>query len=194
MKYHFSVLLMLINFCIFATQAPEKAALCAACHGPNGISSNPQWPNIAGQHAKYIIKQLQDIKQGSARKAPTMVGIVAMLNAEDIASLSAYFAKQPLAKGKTPTEYAARGEKIYKTGDSDKNITACIACHGPKGDGNDAAGFPVVSGQNAPYTIEQLLAFKNKIRINDLNHIMQDICSHMSEEDIKAVAYYMQGL
>jgi cytochrome c553 len=172
----------------------NKAQVCAACHGPKGVSSNPAWPNIAGQNEKYFIKQLQDLKNGTQRNAPTMSAMIASLSQQDIDDLAAHYAKMPLAQGSTPKKFVQRGEQLYRGGDFNKHITACIACHGPKGTGNAQAGFPVLSGQHALYTLMQLHAFKEGKRSNDLNHIMQDICSRMSDEDMEAVAHYIEGL
>lgn len=184
---------------IFAQENPQeagqnKSTVCTACHGPQGISTNPEWPNLAGQHEKYFVKQLKDIKEGKSRSAPTMTAIVANLNEQDIDDLAAYYAKMPVAEGSTPEKYLKRGEQLYRGGDLNKHIAACIACHGPKGSGNAQAGFPLLSGQHAAYTIMQLQAFKDGKRTNDLNQIMQDISSKMSPEDMEAVAYYIQGL
>ncbi|MDP3559338.1 MAG: cytochrome c [Legionellaceae bacterium] len=87
-----------------------------------------------------------------------------------------------------------RGQQIYHMGDAKKKITACIACHSPTGSGNARAGFPRLSGQHAEYTIHQLEAFKLKRRSNDVNGVMRDITRHMSPEDIRAVALYIQSL
>jgi cytochrome c553 len=177
-----------------ATTAPAKATLCVACHGQQGNSTNPQWPNIAGQHSAYLNKQLHDFKVGKTRNAATMAAIVATLTDEDMLELSDFYAKQPLAQGSMPAKYLKRGEALYRGGDLDKHISACIACHGPRGTGNGQAGFPVLSGQHAPYTIQQLQAFKDKTRTNDLNEIMRDISIRMDKDDMEAVAYYIQGL
>lgn len=186
--------LIVLHAATKAVPMPEKASMCVACHGPMGNSSNPQWPNIAGQHALYLLKQLHNFKELKGRNAPTMTAIVATLSNEDMVNLANYYAEQPLAKGSVPKQYLSRGESLYRGGDFDKHITACIACHGPKGTGNEEAGFPVLSGQHALYTIEQLQAFKNKKRSNDINGIMQDISKRMDDDDMKAVAYYIQGL
>lgn len=175
-------------------QVPNKAKECIACHGQEGNSTNPLWPNIAGQHASYLQKQLLDFKQGTKRNTPLMTAIVAGLSNEDIDQLSQYYATLPLATNTVPSQYLKRGEQLYRGGDFTKRITACIACHGPKGEGNAQAKFPLLSGQHAPYTIAQLQAFKNKTRQNDLNTIMHDISARMDEEDMTAVAYYIQGL
>ena len=177
-----------------ANRVPDKTALCTACHGPNGNSTNPEWPNIAGQHSPYINKQLHDYKKGTTRNAPAMTAIVSTLSDKDISELANYYSKLPVMEGKVPEKYLQRGEQLYRGGDLDKNISACIACHGPKGTGNAEAGFPLLTGQHAPYTILQLEAFKNKTRKNDLNGIMQDISARMDSDDMKAVAYYIQGL
>ncbi|WED42723.1 c-type cytochrome [Legionella cardiaca] len=195
------IVFALVVFCTFTSNAAEqsntqagKTATCVACHGPQGVSVNPIWPNLAGQHASYTLKQLQDFKKGTTRNAPAMTGIVAVLNEADMAELAAFYAKQPLPEGVTPEKYLKRGEQLYRGGDFKKHITACIACHGPKGTGNGQAGFPVLSGQHAAYTIQQLQAFKDNKRSNDLNSIMRDISAHMDQQDMEAVAYYIQGL
>lgn len=183
---------------IYARDTPaneqNKAQVCAACHGQQGISTNPEWPNLAGQNEKYFIKQLNDLKLGTERNAPTMAAMIAALTPQDISDLAAYYSKLPVAQGSTPEKYLVRGEQLYRGGDFSKHITACIACHGPKGTGNAQAGFPVLSGQHAAYTLVQLQAFKDGKRKNDLHHIMQDICGRMDTEDMEAVAHYIAGL
>lgn len=197
MKKAAYVLILFFPLAVWAQVSPEpianKAQVCAACHGPMGVATMPAWPNLAGQHAAYLVKQIQDINQGT-RKAPTMSAVIANLSPKEIQDLAAYYAKMPLASGVTPKKYLKRGEQLYRGGDFKKHITACIACHGPKGTGNAQAGFPVLSGQHAEYTQHQLQAFKDGQRTNDLNHIMRDISSRMSAEDMAAVAHYIEGL
>ncbi len=187
--------------CTFAMHAAgvyqsgqEKSTVCATCHGPTGVSVNPIWPNLSGQHATYLAKQLADFKQKKGRADPTMAPMVTHLSEQDMADLAIFYAKQPLPEGATPKKYLSRGEQLYRGGDVDKHITACIACHGPKGRGNAQAGFPSLSGQYAAYTILQLQAFKDNKRSNDLNSIMRDISARMSTEDMTAVANYVAGL
>ncbi|EHL31893.1 c-type cytochrome [Legionella drancourtii] len=176
------------------TLVANTAMVCTACHGQEGNSTNPDWPNLAGQHPKYFVKQLKDMKNSNVRDAPTMKALAATLSEQDMDDLATYYAKMPLAQGRTPKEFLRRGELLYRGGDFSKRITACIACHGPKGTGNAQAGFPLLSGQHAAYTVLQLLAFKDGKRKNDLNHIMQDISSRMSQDDMEAVAHYIEGL
>ncbi|MDP3267528.1 MAG: c-type cytochrome [Legionella sp.] len=199
MKKLVLTIILVFPLALCAEEAPipaeqNKTLVCAACHGAQGNSANPQWPNIAGQHAKYLLKQLKDIKEDKVRHVPTMLAVVANLTEKDMSDLSEYYAKMPLAQGTTPKKYVQRGEQLYRGGDYSKHITACIACHGPKGMGNGQAGFPVLSGQHAEYTVMQLQAFKEKKRSNDLNEIMRDISGRMSQEDMEAVSHYIEGL
>ncbi|RUR20738.1 cytochrome c4 [Legionella sp. km535] len=191
-------LILCFPLVIHAQENPSKgqdlAQVCAACHGQQGISPSPEWPNLAGQHQQYLVKQLKDMKEGKVRIAPTMTAMIAHLNEQDMNDLASFYAKMPLAEGFTPKKYLRRGEQLYRGGDFNKHITACIACHGPKGTGNAQAGFPVLSGQKAQYTVMQLQAFKDGKRTNDLNHIMQDISGRMTQDDMEAVAHYIEGL
>lgn len=77
----------------------KAAEVCAACHGPDGNSPAPAFPRIAGQHATYLEKTLNEYKSG-ARKDPVMAGMAAALSKEDIENLAAYFASQPGLKTK----------------------------------------------------------------------------------------------
>ena len=172
----------------------EKSTVCAACHGPKGVSVNPAWPSLAGQHAAYLVKQLHDFKNTQSRDAPTMAPLVTNLSDQDMRDLAFFYASQPLPEGITPPKYLKRGEQLYRGGDFSKHITACIACHGPAGKGNAQANFPALSGQQAIYTAQQLQAFKDHKRNNDLNSIMRDISSRMSSDDMQAVANYVAGL
>ncbi len=158
------------------------------------MTTNPVWPNLSGQHKDYLLKQLQNIKTGHARNVAVMQAMLAPLTETDLAAMADYYSMQPISIGMTPKKYLKRGEQLYRGGDFTKQITACIACHGPGGEGNGQAGFPVVSGQYAAYTIQQLQAFKTGVRKNDLNDIMRDISKQLNDEDIQALAYYMQGL
>ena len=174
-------------------QGKQLAEQCVACHGQQGNSNNPIWPNIAGQHASYLSKQMHDFISEN-RKNAQMAGIVANLSEEDVVNLSAYFATQKHQTGLAHPVYVAVGQTIYQAGDSNTGLPACMACHGPKGTGNPAANYPKLSGQHAQYTIAQMRAFKAEQRNNDKNAVMRSIASKMTEAQIKAVAEYIQGL
>ena len=196
-KFYWVVCVILFSFknmICSAAELPPMIQTCAACHGAAGISANAEWPHLAGQHASYLYKQLKDYQLAKARQSPMMTGLVSSLSESTMHELAEYYATLPRAHGETPARYRSRGELIYRRGDVEKGITACIACHGPHGDGNEEALFPVVSGQHALYTMSQLEAFKQHSRNNDLNGIMEDITKHMSHEDMLAIAYYLEGL
>ncbi len=179
-----------------AAAGKTKSATCAGCHGMDGKSVNPEWPNLAGQHPKYIEKQLKDFKAGTDRNNATMAGMVAALSETDMADLAAYFSSLPRKAGTAAADEDTLklGEKIYRGGNPATGVAACIGCHGPTGAGNPEANFPALGGQHAKYVENQLKAFKAGQRKNDAGKMMRSIASKMSDEEIKAVAAYVQGL
>lgn len=175
-----------------AQAGKAKAQACAACHGLDGKSPNPQWPHLAGQVPGYIAKQLAAFKSGT-RKDSVMSGIAAKLSEQDMADLDAYYSELPPTEGTaTDLELAKKGERLYRGGNRDTGVAACMGCHGPAGHGIPPH-FPRVSGQNMAYLEKALLAFKRGER-KDEREIMSRIAFFMSEEEIKAVAQYMHGL
>lgn len=170
-----------------------KSAPCAACHGVDGNSVNPQWPKIAGQHPKYIYKQLQDFKT-KARVNPIMNAQAAGLTEQDMRNLAAYFAAQTTSPGSAGKEIPQLGEGIYRGGIAAQNLPACSACHSPAGLGNAAAVFPRLSYQHPRYVADQLRAYRARKRDNDPAGVMRDIASRMTDEQIDAVAHYVSGL
>lgn len=178
-----------------ADAGKAKSITCAACHGADGNSVNPVWPSIAGQHATYLVEQLQAFKNGS-RNEPLMLGQVMMLSDDDMNNLAVYYAGMPAAaKSVADPAIVDRGERIYRGGNRDNATSACIACHGPTGLGNPAAGVPAVKGQYAVYAATQLRNYANGTRTSDgPTRVMRDIAAKLSEEDIVALASYMQGL
>ena len=171
----------------------EKTKTCAACHGVDGNSVNPVWPKLAGQHAEYIFKQLKDFHSGS-RKNVQMSPLAAPLSEEDMQDIATYYSSQKIKIGHASAETLPLGEQIYRAGDASKGLPACLACHGPSGAGNPAASYPALSGQHAEYTKLQLLAFRDNIRTNDSNKVMQIVSEKMTTDEIDAVANYIQGL
>ncbi len=168
----------------------EKSSVCAVCHGEKGVSTNPIWPNLAGQHQTYLMKQLHDFKKDKLRHSPVMVPFVAALTEEDIEAIAYFYSKQERSALKMQRKNEL-GDRLYRSGDAIKHITACIACHGPDALGNPLAGFPVLAGQKEAYAVLQLQAFKNKTRQNDLNDIMQMIAARMNEAEMRAVSAYL---
>jgi cytochrome c553 len=176
-----------------AQKGQEQSVTCAACHGSDGNSINPEWPSLAGQHEKYLLQSLQTFKDNS-RENILMNSQAASLDEESMMNLSAYFAMQT-ADGRTAAPaLVSQGERLYRGGNLDRGVSACIACHGPSGRGNAAARYPSLTGQHAVYTVNQLMAYRSNTRQTDPNRIMRDIAGLMSEEEIRAVASYIQGL
>ncbi len=182
----------------------KKATICAACHGPKGVSVNPDWPKQAGQHAQYMYKQLVEFKAGMTatgsavfRKDPVMSAQASLLSEQDMADLSAYFATLPVSYADiapADEELARRGERLYRGGDVVRHIPACSGCHSPSGLGNGPAKFPILAGQHSKYISNQLNHFRSGLRANDSNRMMRDIAERLSDADIAAVALYIQGL
>jgi cytochrome c553 len=176
-----------------ASAGKTKSATCAGCHGMDGNSANPEWPNLAGQGAAYLEKQLREFKAGQRQNA-TMAPMAAPLADQDIADLAAFYSTQTVKVGAADESLVEEGQRIYRGGNPENGVAACIGCHGPAGSGNPAAKFPALSGQHAKYIENQLYAFKSGERANDAAKMMRNIASGMSDQDIKAVASYIQGL
>lgn len=168
----------------------QKSAVCVACHGPDGNSLNPEWPNLAGQHASYIAAQLEAFKSGE-RQNPLMTPMAIGLTEQDMLDLAAYYEAQAPAALEADPALVDAGRALYVGGDQESGVAACIACHGPTGSGNPMALYPVISGQHAAYAAGALRAYASGQRVNAM---MQDVASRMSEEDIAAVSAYIQGL
>lgn len=178
-----------------AEAGKARALTCTACHGPEGNSSSPMWPNIAGQNAPYILAQLQAFKSG-ARKNPLMSSQAMSLSDEDMANLAVYFESlPPAAQAVADVNLIARGEALYRGGNVKEKASACLACHGPTGRGNPAAKYPALKGQHAAYTARQLNDYANGTRTTDgKTHIMRDITARLNRDDIAALSSYVQGL
>ena len=176
-----------------AEEGQAKSATCVACHGVNGNSANPEWPNLAGQHVQYLTKQLHAFKSG-ARQNPLMSPMAVGLSDDDIEDLAAYYSSQTLTGLEADPSKVALGERLFLGGDPKTGVAACAACHGPGGDGNPAALYPLVHGQHSTYIEAQLKAYRAGARQTDQNQMMRNITSTMSDEQIAAVASYIQGL
>lgn len=178
------------------TAGQTKAATCAACHGADGNSLITIYPKLSGQGAAYITKQLADFKTGSAsetgRVDPVMAGMVAGLSEQDMADLGAFFASQKISKGNGKTNKL--GKKLYFGGDSERGISACVACHTANGKGVSQAKFPSVASQNVEYLTAQLQKFRSGDRANDNNSIMRKTAVKLTDADIDALAQFMSSL
>lgn len=190
-----------------ATAGQAKAAACAGCHGVDGNSAAPTFPRLAGQSERYIVKQLSDFKAGR-RENSIMLGMASGLSDQDMADVAAYFSSQKTGVGYTKAELKDRGEKIWRGGNPAAGVQACASCHGPAGKGIPMGGFPRLGGQHSDYVAAQLTAFRAAGR-KDLNAPayrrndsekpsepgpMQMLAAKLSDEDIQALASFVQGL
>ena len=171
-----------------------KSATCVACHGMDGNSANPEWPNLAGQHASYIAKQIKHFKVGERSNA-LMAPMAMTLQDQDVEDLAAYYSSTtPRPTGETEPSKVRLGERIYRGGNPASGVPACAGCHGPAGAGNPGAAYPRIGGQHAVYAAAQLRAYKSSARTTDPNTMMRTVAAKLSEEEIDAVASYLQGL
>jgi cytochrome c553 len=170
-----------------------KSVTCMACHGADGNSPNPEWPNLAGQHAGYLEHQLR-LFRGGQRQNALMTPMAMILSDEDIADLAAFYSAQTLRGGEADPAKVAAGQRLYRAGNVDNALMACAGCHGPNGRGNALANYPVIQGQHAVYVAAQLRAYRAGERESDPNQMMRNVAALLSDEEIDAVASFLQGL
>ncbi len=176
-----------------------QAAICSACHGTDGNSMAPTFPKLAGLGEKYLLQQLQHIQSG-LRPVPTMAGQLDNKSDQDLADLAAYFSSFPRGVEKADPSLVELGEQVYRAGIADRNVAACIACHGPRGAGNAPAGFPAIGGQHAGYVSDQLKAYRlgyespeGRVTDGDIM-IMRSNAFGLSDLEIEALSSYISGL
>lgn len=178
-----------------------KAAVCFACHGPNGDSVVATFPRLAGQNAVYIAEQLHLFRSG-VRPNPIMDPMAQTLSDQDIDNLAVFFAAQtPTGLEADPTLWKA-GKALYLSGDPKRDVPACVACHGPLGRGNPAAGYPALRAQQSVYVVTQLQSYADGTRYSGKHAesatpnsiIMFTIAKRMTPAQMQAVASYVQGL
>ncbi len=190
-----------------AKAGATKAGACAACHGVDGNSSDPLYPKIAGQHERYLWRQLKLFKSGERNNA-IMMGMAAPLSEQDMRDIGAYYATQravagvaddsPIASGPNQgRKFYQVGESLFRAGKPAAGVPACLACHGPTGRGNPGPTYPSLGGQHATYTAAKLTAYRGGETWGtgaNANIIMNSIARNLSDEEIQALATYIQGL
>lgn len=177
-----------------AAAGQGKIVMCSACHNPDGNSLLPDFPKLAGQGERYLLKQMQDIKSG-ARPVIEMTGMLDALDDQDLADIAAWYASQTGSIGAAEPELVERGEALFRGGKLEDGMPACIGCHLPSGEGLDLALYPKLNGQHASYTAKQLTDFREGDRDNDGEAmIMRSIAAKLSNKDIKAISSYIEGL
>lgn len=190
-----------------AEAGAAKAAVCGACHGADGNAADPQYPKLAGQHERYIARQLALFKTGE-RANPIMMGFAAPLSPQDMRDLGAYFATQTASPGMADDStivdgpnagrtFYQPGEQLWRGGDTARAIPACGACHGPAGSGNPGPPYPRLAGQHATYTTAQLTAFRDGQVLgsgDNANAVMAGVAAQLTDEEIRSLASYIEGL
>ena len=176
-----------------AAAGQAKSALCGSCHGVDGNSLMAMNPKLAGQSVRYMVKQLQEFKSG-ARESAIMASMVLSLSDQDMEDIAAWYSsQQPTIQGANP-ESIELAERLYRGGNSEIAVAACSACHSPTGKGNAPAGFPLLSGQHAEYTLQQLKNFRSGARQNDGSAMMRTVVERLTDKELEALASYVSGL
>ena len=185
-----------------AENGMTKAAVCTACHGPNGNSTNPDWPKLAGQSAVYLAEQIRLFRSG-VRDNPIMKPLVATLSDQDISDISVYFEAQTPVGLEADPSYWKAGQTLYVRGDKTRDIPACEACHGPAGRGNLAAGYPALRAQQSVYLVKQLTDYASGARYKGAPNeatasrngvMMLTVAKRLTPTDVRDLASYLQGL
>jgi cytochrome c553 len=178
-----------------ATAGQAKAAVCGACHGMDGNSSDAQYPKLAGQSEQYIVRQLTDFKAGK-RQNPIMMGMAAPLSTQDMHDVGAYFASKTPLPGVADQALVEHGETLFRQGDATRGIPACMACHSIDGRGNPGARYPQLTSQHAQYVEATLKAWHDGTTWGDdaQSQIMPAIAKKLEPADIAALSSYIEGL
>ena len=169
------------------------ATNCTACHGEKGLSTEPWVPSLAGLDPLVLYKQLDDVRSGTRLSGP-MSAIAQSLTPQQYADVSAYFASLPgLPENRgerTPRPNSSYRnhdpvQRLIYAGDPKRGIAACASCHGP---GGYRIGAPALEKQNELYIEQQLQAFAQGTRVNDMNMPMRTIAGVLTESEIRALA------
>lgn len=164
---------------------------CSTCHGPNGQSSNVDFPKLAGQSTDYLIRQMFNFKS-HARKSEEMDKQMADLSGNDIVELASYYSLQQLVTlPKQDLALSEAGRSIYMLGSPERGVAACAVCHGPRARGGKL--LPRLAGQHARYIAMQLNRFAAQSRTTDQT-LMHSVAAKMTEDEIRAVSYFLSGL
>lgn len=182
-----------------AEAGQAKAATCVACHGVDGNSAVPTFPKLSGLGHKYLLKQMQDIRDGR-RPVALMAGQVDNMTDQDLSDIAAFYDAQPRTGGTADPDKVSLGRKVYLGGIAERQVPACSGCHSPTGNGNGPAVYPALAGQHADYVAAQLKMFRKGYedpagRTNGGEaKIMRTTAFRMSDMEIEAVASYIAGL
>jgi cytochrome c553 len=177
----------------------QKAALhktvetCGTCHGVNGRSVSPTFPNLAAQQAPYIEAQLKAFKDQSRADPDAqayMWGMASQLSDTTISALAVYFAAQPAAPSRGGNSaLIAQGKRLFEEGVPARQIPPCASCHGAHAEG--LAVFPRLAGQHAPYLLKQLLVIQSVLRVAP---VMHGVIKDLTKDQMLAVVAYLESI
>ena len=177
-----------------AKQHAERLAVtvCGTCHGPQGNSTQPKFPRLAGQNPNYLAAQLKAFRS-QARGDPDalgyMWGMAAELDDDTIAALAAYYAAQKPEPGpRADQARITRGREIYEHGIAGEGVPACSSCHGP--DAHGLQDFPRLAGQHEQYVLKQLSSFQSNMR---KVAIMHGVAQNLRLPEMESVAAFVQS-
>lgn len=190
-----------------ASVGQAKAAVCGACHGMDGNSTDPQYPKLAGQHEAYIARHLALFKSGERANA-IMLGMASTVSAQDARDLGAYFSSQTIVPGvaddtlitsgpNSGKKFYQVGESLFRGGDAKRGIPACSSCHGPTGRGNPGPPYPSLAGQHARYSADMLRRYRDGVSYGNgenANEVMKGVATLLTDEEIDSLASYIEGL
>lgn len=207
-------LALIANTGIALAKGNPKTASCSGCHGEDGNSTMPSFPKLAGQHQGYLAKELRAFKSG-LRNSPMMAPLAMSLDDQSIEEIASFYADNKISGNPAPklpdtdddapakTEeqkkveleaLITQGSDLYRNGNLNREVSACIACHGPYAEGNKPAAYPSLHSQHADYVIKTLTDFKTGARTSNRDNMMHMIAVKMTDADIKAVAYYISTI
>jgi cytochrome c553 len=169
---------------------------CSLCHGVRGVSTSPNFPNLAAQRPDYVVAQLKEFRSHSRRDPEGfeyMWGVARQLTDQQIDDLAAYYAAQPPARqgAERGASQVDDGRKLFAEGAPDRGIPACSSCHGDHGQG--LATFPRLAGQHADYIAKQLLVFR-RVEERPSAAAMQAVAHQLTAADIANAAAFLQTL
>jgi len=177
-----------------AEAGKQLVSACSACHGADGNSLAGIWPSLAGQNYKYLLKQLRLVKSGD-REIVEMIGQLDNLSDQDLKDISAFYSVQNNLIGQVEKDKLELGRKLYYSGNLEKGVPACTACHSPRGLGNAPAAYPLLSGQQPDYVAKALKDYRSGERLNeDPSKIMIDIAYKLDDNEIEALSSFVHGL
>ncbi len=193
-----------------AKAGATKAGACAACHGVDGNPSDPQYPRLAGMPERYTARQLALFKSGERNTgmAAVMMPMAMPLSAQDMRDVGAYFAMQRAGAGIADDSVIADGpdkglkfyevgQNLFRHGDVQRGIPACMACHGPTGSGNPGPAYPHVGGQQSAYVARRLEQYRDGTtgaQDTTLFNVMATVAKSLTDQEIQSLGSYLQGL